>query len=231
MILFVLPPHSSHLTQPMDIGVFGPFKCMYNHECEVYKKNNPGISITKYSIAKLTTKPYVKAFSPENRISAFKRLEHTPLPDQLLPLNKWHLPYFTQTESVEQCQNDESDNESDSTINYSTVADNISKPSQQTTESNVQVQEACENFFSARNITVVKQRPKRKFAPPFVAGSLLKKTNQEILSALDSKKSKLTNTKAVPEKCQAKTLKLNKTTTQKSKVTIPRIQRSQNPKL
>ena len=38
VILFVLPPHSSHLTQPLDVGVFGPFKCMYNHECEIYKK-------------------------------------------------------------------------------------------------------------------------------------------------------------------------------------------------
>ena len=54
VILFVLPPHSSHLTQPLDIGVFGPFKFMYNHECKVYTKNNPGITITKYTIAKLS---------------------------------------------------------------------------------------------------------------------------------------------------------------------------------
>ncbi|XP_060606285.1 uncharacterized protein LOC132758607 [Ruditapes philippinarum] len=26
IILFVLPPHSSHLTQPLDVGIFGPFK-------------------------------------------------------------------------------------------------------------------------------------------------------------------------------------------------------------
>ena len=67
VILFVLQPHSSHLTQPLDVGIFGPFKCMYNHECELYKKINPGSSITcKYAIAKLTAKPYVKVFSPEN---------------------------------------------------------------------------------------------------------------------------------------------------------------------
>ena len=83
----------------------------------------------------------------------------------------------------------------------------------------MQVQEACDNFFRARTITVEKQIHKRKFVPPFVAGSLLKKANQEILSAIESKKSKLTTTKAVPEKCQAKTLKLNKTNTQKSKQT------------
>jgi hypothetical protein len=26
IILFVLPPHSSHVTQPLDVGIFGPFK-------------------------------------------------------------------------------------------------------------------------------------------------------------------------------------------------------------
>ena len=66
VILFVFPTHSSYLTQPLGVGVFGPFKCMYNHECEMYKNNNPGISVTKYAIAKMNAKSYVKTFSPEN---------------------------------------------------------------------------------------------------------------------------------------------------------------------
>ena len=61
VILFVLPPHSSHLTQPLDLGVFGPLKCMYNHKCQAYMRNNPSISITKYANAELTLKPYAKA--------------------------------------------------------------------------------------------------------------------------------------------------------------------------
>ena len=73
VILFVLPPHSSHLTQPLDLGVFGPLKCMYNRECQSHMQNNPGISITKYAIAELTARPYVKAMSPENLTSAFKK--------------------------------------------------------------------------------------------------------------------------------------------------------------
>ena len=91
VILFVLPPHSIHLTQPLDVGIFGPFKCMYNHECEMYKKINPGISITKHAIAKLTAKPYVKAFSPENLSSAFKKAGIYPFssavitPEQVAP--------------------------------------------------------------------------------------------------------------------------------------------------
>ena len=36
--LFVLPPLSSHLTQPLDVAVFGPFKAIYNSECQAYMK-------------------------------------------------------------------------------------------------------------------------------------------------------------------------------------------------
>jgi hypothetical protein len=38
IILFVLPPHSSHLTQPLDVGIFGPFKKMLSQECQKYMK-------------------------------------------------------------------------------------------------------------------------------------------------------------------------------------------------
>ena len=64
---------------------------MYNHEYELYKKINPGISITKYAIAKLTAKTYVKAFSPENLSSAFKKAGIYPFnsavitPEQVAP--------------------------------------------------------------------------------------------------------------------------------------------------
>ena len=34
IIVFVLPPHCSHILQPLDIGCFGPFKQHYNTECK-----------------------------------------------------------------------------------------------------------------------------------------------------------------------------------------------------
>ena len=73
IIFFVLPPRTSHLTQPLDIGIFGPFKSMYNKECQDYMKHYPGLSITKYEVAKLTAKPYVRAVSTENLTSAFRK--------------------------------------------------------------------------------------------------------------------------------------------------------------
>ena len=224
VILFVLPPHSSHLTQPLDVGVFGPFKCMYNHECELYKKINPGISITKYAIAKLTAKPYVKAFSPENLSSAFKKAGIYPFNSAVITPEQVAPSLIYREENVEQEQATESDADSDSTINYSTIADsqpiipeNDLQPCQQRNISSAPVQEISENFFSARNITVVKQRPKRKFIPPFIAGSLLKKNNQDILNTI-SKKSK--TTKTVSEKSKSKSVKINTSSKKPSNVNV-----------
>ena len=59
LILFVLPPNTSHVTQTLDVGVFGPFKAMYNKECHTYMKNNPGQIISKYQVAEFTARPYL----------------------------------------------------------------------------------------------------------------------------------------------------------------------------
>lgn len=77
--LFVLPPHTSHLTQPVDVAVFGPLKSMYNRECQTYLRNNTGINITKHKIAELTVKPYIRALCPENLIFGFRKTGIYPL--------------------------------------------------------------------------------------------------------------------------------------------------------
>ena len=48
IIIFCLPPHSSHLTQPLDKGCFGPLKSYWRHECHNYIVSNPGKVVTRY---------------------------------------------------------------------------------------------------------------------------------------------------------------------------------------
>ena len=36
VILFCLPPHSTHITQPLDKGCFGPLKTAWKDECKEY---------------------------------------------------------------------------------------------------------------------------------------------------------------------------------------------------
>ena len=73
VILFVLPPHTSHLHQPLDVAIFGAFKRMYSRECHYYMQQNPGLTISKYCVAELTAKPYTKALSTENLQVAFRK--------------------------------------------------------------------------------------------------------------------------------------------------------------
>ena len=68
----MLPPHSNHLTQPLDFGIFGSFKKMYSQECQKYMHLISGIIKTKYDASELTYKPYLKTLTTEKLISAFR---------------------------------------------------------------------------------------------------------------------------------------------------------------
>lgn len=91
IILFVLPPHTSHLLQPLDVGVFGPFKRYYHSECSLFMKKHIGRVITRYDMCGLAGQAYLKAMSPSNIQSAFKKTGIVPFSrdtvseDQLYP--------------------------------------------------------------------------------------------------------------------------------------------------
>ena len=67
------------------MAVFGPFKAIYYSECQAYMKKYPGVNITHYHIAELTNKPYLKALSAENLISAFRRTGIHPFDNKAIP--------------------------------------------------------------------------------------------------------------------------------------------------
>ena len=66
LTLFNLPPHYSHRMQPLDVGVFPPFKRFYAHYADVWQRSNFGRAITIYEIASLASHAIIKAFTPEN---------------------------------------------------------------------------------------------------------------------------------------------------------------------
>lgn len=47
-------------------------------------KRNPGISVTRYNVAELTTKPYIKALRPENLMSAFSKADMYPFDSKVI---------------------------------------------------------------------------------------------------------------------------------------------------
>ncbi|XP_052771636.1 uncharacterized protein LOC128211197 isoform X1 [Mya arenaria] len=73
IVFYVLPPHTSHVTHPIDGGCFGPLKNLYHSECQAYLQSNPGMPINCYNIAQISSKAYNKGVSPDNLISAFRK--------------------------------------------------------------------------------------------------------------------------------------------------------------
>ena len=72
IILFVLPAHTSHVLQPMDVACFGPFEKIYNAMSHKFMREQCGQSISRYNVCSIACPAYAKALSPENPESAFR---------------------------------------------------------------------------------------------------------------------------------------------------------------
>ncbi len=79
VILFTLPPHTTHITQPLDRGCFGPLKTAWRSSCHEFMRNNPGKVITKFSFNAVFSNAYKKSMSMENIISSFRATGIYPL--------------------------------------------------------------------------------------------------------------------------------------------------------
>ena len=72
VIIFCLPPNTTHLLQPLDKGVFGPLKTHWNLACHDFMRKNPGQVITEYSFMKVFYEAFYDATTPRNITSAFR---------------------------------------------------------------------------------------------------------------------------------------------------------------
>ena len=232
VVLFVLPPHTSHITQPLDVAVFGPFKAMYNSECQAYMKRNPGLSVTKYEVAHLTSTPYLRALSAENLISAFRKTGIHPFNNKVItdsqvapsviyheqdpPADEQDPPAEEQDPPAEEqdppAEDHHSTLESSSSQAKTTSKDPENESQITTAEKKSSSGSTVSDFFQSRTITkAVVNKPKRKFIPPFLSGNLLKKSNVEVIQS-SAKKAKLLSEKV--KSVSSKDSRLN----QKSKV-------------
>ena len=70
MIRFVLPPHCSHMLQPMDVGCFGPLQIKYNQECQTFSRSNVRM-VSRYDVCALACKAYSSVLNPVNLRAPF----------------------------------------------------------------------------------------------------------------------------------------------------------------
>ena len=72
VIMFALPPNTTHLTQPLDKGAFGPLKLRWRQVVHDFRTSHPGQVVTQYSFCKLFSKAWVEAMTPMNISAGYK---------------------------------------------------------------------------------------------------------------------------------------------------------------
>ena len=77
--LLCLPSHTTHILQPLDVGVFKSLKSHYSRECRKYLMDHPGQVITPHNIASLIGKAWPLALTPVNIMAGFKKGGAFPL--------------------------------------------------------------------------------------------------------------------------------------------------------
>ena len=94
VIIFCLPPHTTHRTQPLDKGCFSPLKAYWRDECHAYIRKNPGKVITKFQFNNIFSKAWMRGMSIGNITSGFKTTGIYPFnPKKLLPQEEQPSPF------------------------------------------------------------------------------------------------------------------------------------------
>ena len=92
VIIFALPPNTTHITQPLDKGCFGPLKTYWKEECHNYMTENPSKVMSRYVFSKLLSKAWTNAMTIRNITGGFKVCGICPFDRAALkvPLTKRH---------------------------------------------------------------------------------------------------------------------------------------------
>ena len=79
IILFCLPPHTTHIAQPLDVAAFGVLKQCWDEQCHQYMANNPGKVVTRFQFSDLFSRAWAEAMIPRNICAGFKAAGVYPL--------------------------------------------------------------------------------------------------------------------------------------------------------
>ena len=181
IILFVLPAHTSHVLQPLDVGCFGPFERIFNNMSHTFMRDNCGMSITRYNICSVACPAYCKALSQENLQSSFKRSGIYPFnPNAVDP------SHFKPAEVLEQDQSSCSPETVPNVVVDDTVATAPVAPADADVVSEVvQNEHTPQQFFAVKQKVLTEKKPqtkKRKYLSTIISGKPV--TEDHMVSAI-----------------------------------------------
>lgn len=68
----MIPPHTTHIFQPLDVGVFGPLKKAFSKECTKLMRKNKRKYINRYDFCRVLTPAWRTAITPANILGGFR---------------------------------------------------------------------------------------------------------------------------------------------------------------
>ena len=77
--LLYLPAHTTHMLQPLDVGVFKSLKSKFSIVCKKYLSSHPGQVITTDVLASLLAQAWLESITPVNVMSGFRKCGIYPL--------------------------------------------------------------------------------------------------------------------------------------------------------
>ena len=72
VVMMALPPNTTHLAQPLDKGIFGPFKVEWRKLCHEYIIANPGKVVTHHCFSELFAKAWMRSMTMKNILASFR---------------------------------------------------------------------------------------------------------------------------------------------------------------
>lgn len=79
IILYGLPPNTTHLLQPLDVSVFGPLKKQWPKAVHEWEKANPDKVFGKYDFAKVFLPFYNTFATVQNIVNGFRKCGIVPM--------------------------------------------------------------------------------------------------------------------------------------------------------
>lgn len=83
--LFTFPAHTSHLLQPLDVGVYKPLKLNWATSLNHYMRENPGEKPNRTTFHTILNPAFIKSFFKKNIENAFKKSGICPLNKDAIP--------------------------------------------------------------------------------------------------------------------------------------------------
>ena len=86
VIVFALPPNTTHISQPLDGVCFKALKQCWDEQCNSFMSDNPGKTVTLYQFSELFATAWKKAMTPQNITSSFRATGVFPVNRQALEI-------------------------------------------------------------------------------------------------------------------------------------------------